>query len=105
VNFLRYSEAAWRWYGGNRYNYHNRLRLDEFEQLIRDAGLAIISEKPEIDRAALRVLESGFPLAARFAGKPREINATDKALVVAGWPAGAPLRPGAAAGRRAQAAV
>lgn len=84
VNFLRYSEREWRRYAGNRYGYHNRLRIDEFEQLIQDAGLAVACEKPEIDPAALRLLASGFKLDARFADKPNAVNATKNAVVVLG---------------------
>jgi SAM-dependent methyltransferase len=82
VNFLQYSEKRWRWYGGNRYNYHNRLRIDELETILADAGLAIIGAHPEIDRGAVRLLESGFALDRRFAGKPAAINATASAVMV-----------------------
>ena len=94
VNFLRYSEEEWRRFGGNRYNYHNRLRIDEFEAIVSDAGLAIVGEQPDVDRAALRLLETGFPLDARFAGKPPVVNATASAVVaMSPSPAGAPRMP------------
>ena len=106
INFLQYSERQWQWLAGSRYNYHNRLRLDEFKQIIRDAGLTIVSEKPEIDPAALRLLEAGFGLDQRFSRKPKEINATDKALVVAGRADGTRPRHGTPPrGARANAAV
>ena len=94
VNFLRYSEEEWRRFGGNQYNYHNRLRIDEFEALVSDAGLALVAEQPDVDRGALRLIESGFPLDARFAGKPPVVNATASAvLTMAPSMAGAPRMP------------
>ena len=82
VNFLRYSERQWRRYAGNRYNYHNRLRIDELESIVHGAGLEIVLQRAEVDPIAMRVLESGFKLDARFATKPREVNATQSAVIV-----------------------
>jgi SAM-dependent methyltransferase len=82
VNFLRYSERQWRRYAGNRYNYHNRLRIDELESIVHGAGLQIVLDRPEVDPIAMRLLESGFKLDARFAEKPKEVNATQSAVVV-----------------------
>jgi hypothetical protein len=84
VNFLRYSEDQWRRYAGNRYNYHNRLRIDELESIVAHTGLVIAGAQPEIDPAALQILEAGFALDARFAGKPMEVNATQTAMMVLG---------------------
>ena len=82
VNFLRYSERQWRRYAGNRYNYHNRLRIDELESIIRAAGLEIVLQRAEVDLAAMRVLEAGFKLDTRFAQKPKDVNATQSAVIV-----------------------
>jgi SAM-dependent methyltransferase len=82
VNFLRYSERQWRWYAGNRYNYHNRLRIDELESIVRAAGLEVVLQLAEVDPVAMRLLESGFKLDARFAEKSNEVNATQTAVVV-----------------------
>jgi SAM-dependent methyltransferase len=84
VNFLQYSDTRWRWYAGNRYNYHNRLRIDELETILADAGLSIVGAHAEIDHGAVRLLESGFALDRRFAGKPADINATQSAVMVLG---------------------
>ncbi|MGH7568142.1 MAG: methyltransferase domain-containing protein [Gemmatimonadales bacterium] len=84
VNFLRYSEREWRRYAGNRYGYHNRLRIDELERILQDAELAVDCEKREIDSVALRLLASGFKLDARFADKPNAVNATKNAVLVLG---------------------
>jgi SAM-dependent methyltransferase len=82
INFLRYSEDQWQRFAGNRYNYHNRLRIDELESLIADTGLVIGGEQPEIDPVARRILESGFALDPRFAGKPTDVNATESVVMV-----------------------
>ena len=82
INFLQYSDVAWGHYAGNVFNYHNRLRIDEFHRIVLQAGLVTASEEVEVDAAAVRLLEGGFPLDARFAGKPPEVNAAATALVM-----------------------
>lgn len=82
VNFLRYSERQWRRYAGNRYNYHNRLRIDELESIVHGAGLEIVLQRAEVDPVAMQALESGFRLDARFAEKSKEVNATQSAVIV-----------------------
>jgi hypothetical protein len=39
VNFLQFTEKEWLRFAGNRYMYHNRLRVDEFREVIEDSGL------------------------------------------------------------------
>ena len=82
INFLQYSERQWLRYAGNRYMYHNRLRIDEIQELIADTDLSIVLQECEVDQNAVRQIESGLKLAPRFAGKPKEVNATDTALLV-----------------------
>jgi hypothetical protein len=82
VNFLQYSERQWRRYADNRYNYHNRLRLDELESLVADVGLRVVAEHADVDARAVRLLESGFAVDARFAGKPVNVNATQSVVMV-----------------------
>jgi hypothetical protein len=86
VNFLRFSDEEWRMFAGNRYAYHNRLRIDDLESVVRDLGLEIVSENAEIDDAALRALEAGMALDRRFAAKPKDVNATTSALMVMARP-------------------
>jgi hypothetical protein len=86
VNFLQYSEREWMKYANNRYMYHNRLRIDEFERIVRNAGLKLIASKTEIDANAVRLIESGFKLDHRFADKTAEINATKNAWIIARKP-------------------
>ncbi len=42
-NFLRYSDRTWRLFN-NRLQYQNRLRLNEFRDIQRDAGWDMIAE-------------------------------------------------------------
>jgi hypothetical protein len=83
INFLQYSEEQWLRYSGNRYMYHNRARIDEFEEVMDKVGLRIIDRKLEIDQDAVRLIKSGFKLDKRFAGKSEEVNSTLNCLVVA----------------------
>jgi hypothetical protein len=83
INFLQYSEEQWSRYSGNRYMYHNRARIDEFEEIMDKVGLKIIDRKLEIDQDAVRLIKSGFKLDKRFAGKPEEVNSVLNVLVVA----------------------
>jgi ubiquinone/menaquinone biosynthesis C-methylase UbiE len=83
VNFLQFSEEQWRKYAGNRYMYHNRLRIDEFVEMLKAAGLEVISQKVKVDPEALRQLEAGLKLDRRFAGKRKEVNAASNALLIA----------------------
>ena len=83
INFLKYSEKQWLRYSGNRYMYHNRARIDEFEETVEKAGLKIIDKKLEIDQEAVRLIKSGLKLDKRFAGKPEEVNSVLNDLVVA----------------------
>jgi Methyltransferase domain len=83
INFLQYSEEQWHRYAGNRYMYHNRARVDEFEGIMEKAGLKIVGRKMETDQDAIRLIRSGFKLDKRFAGKTEEINAVLNDLVIA----------------------
>ena len=83
VNFLQFSEEQWRKYAGNRYMYHNRLRIDELVEMLKAAGLEVISQKVKVDPEAVRQLEAGLTLDRRFAGKRKEVNAASNALVIA----------------------
>jgi SAM-dependent methyltransferase len=85
VNFLQYDEAAWQRYAGNRYMYHNRLRADEFAELLRRGGLEVRALEVDVNERALAALREGrVRLAPRFAAKPPETNAASSAWVTAG---------------------
>ena len=84
VNFLQFTEAEWEAIAGNRYMYHNRLRVDELQQLFERSGLTVLQLDTKIDSAGIRALESGqLSLADRFRDKAIETNATASAWVTA----------------------
>lgn len=84
VNFLQFSEREWLRWGGNRYMYQNRLRVDDFLGLLRGRGLDAVAVEPSVDQAAVRLLTRGdLPLDERFRDKPAAVNATLGAWVVA----------------------
>jgi SAM-dependent methyltransferase len=83
VNFLQFDEAEWDRLAGNRYMYHNRLRFDEFHELIRGLDLNILSLEAQVDHRALEVMKSGFSLNSRFRTKDLNTNATQDAWLVA----------------------
>lgn len=85
VNFLQFSESQWARLAGNRFMYHNRLRVDEFRALVEAAGLEILQYDLQPDaRAEAELAGDRLRLDARFRGKPPEINATARAWLVAG---------------------
>ena len=83
VNFLRFSEGEWEGLAGNRYMFHNRLRLDEFQNLLTDLKLEILDLDSKVDEEAVDILEKGFPLNERFQSKDSSTNAAKDAWVVA----------------------
>ena len=83
INFLQFSEEEWARYAGNRYMYHNRLRIDEYVDLLRAAGLKVLWLGSRTDARALEELGSGFVVDRRFEAKSAETNATVYMQVVA----------------------
>lgn len=84
VNFLRYTEWEWLKFAGNRFAYHNRLRIDEFIALLERCGLGIEQQEIEVDAIAQKMLEeSRLPLDRRFRGKSPAVNATRNVWIVA----------------------
>ena len=83
VNFLQFSEREWRRLAGNRYMFHNRLRLDEFQNLLTELKLEILALDAKVDEAAVDVLRKGFPLNERFRDKDCRTNAATEAWLVA----------------------
>jgi SAM-dependent methyltransferase len=70
INFLKYSEKQWHYWSGNRFMFHNRLRIDDFYLLFREIGLEIIDKEEAMDVDALALLESGFVVDNRFSSFP-----------------------------------
>jgi SAM-dependent methyltransferase len=83
INFLQFNEEEWMKYAGNKYMYHNRMRVDDYEKLFEEIGIKIISNDKLIDKKALNELEKGFHLNERFTKKSNLINATKSAWVIA----------------------
>ncbi|WP_010254895.1 hypothetical protein [Treponema primitia] len=73
INFLQYSDKAWRKYAGNRYMYVNRLRHDDFLALFEKASHTIVAAEPVIDKMAQKLLEEeSLHLDQRFITKNKE---------------------------------
>lgn len=83
INFLQFSDSEWEQYAGNRYMYHNRLRVDDYAAIFAEAGLHILEQQVSLDERALAELQSGFPLHEQFTGKSPEANATTAVDIVA----------------------
>jgi len=83
IHFLRFSEQTWRHHAGNRFMYHNRMRVDDYGRLFGELGLLAEVLAPRIDPEAVRELREGFPLDPRFALNDPETNATTDAWLVA----------------------
>lgn len=74
INFLQYSDGAWKWYAGNRYMYMNRLRHDDFLKLFQTAGHHILKTQPSVDKRSQELLSrGGLQLDERFSVKPDQI--------------------------------
>lgn len=83
VNFLQYSDEEWDRYAGNRFQYHNRLRLDDYTELFAKSGLQMLRTEHTVDDRSLQEITSGFPIDDKFACKPPSINATQNAFILA----------------------
>ena len=83
VNFLQFSESEWSRLAGNRYMFHNRLRIDEFKELLLDLNLDILALDSKVDAEAVELVRGGFPLDERFRNKDWSTNAATDACLVA----------------------
>lgn len=83
INFLQFTDEEWERLAGNRYMYHNRLRVDDFADLFKSIGLKILFMAPGLDEKALAELKQGFPLHERFRNKDARTIATGGAWIVA----------------------
>jgi hypothetical protein len=85
LNFLKFSEEAWKRLAGNRYMYQNRMRKPEFETLFHETDLSILYQETETDPAALAVLDQ--PLFERFASYSEAELAVTALDIVGHFPA------------------
>ena len=84
VNFLQFTEEEWARLSGNRFMYHNRLRVDECKSLFA-ADVDVRTVEPVIDPRARELLQrNGLSLDRRFREKSVETNATSHAWIIAG---------------------
>jgi hypothetical protein len=83
VHFLRFSAREWNRLAGNRFMYQNRLRVDDLEQLFREAGFRVSVMEVDVSPEAVRELEHGFSIDPRFRGKSPQTLATAGAWFVA----------------------
>ncbi|HEX3743451.1 MAG TPA: class I SAM-dependent methyltransferase [Bryobacteraceae bacterium] len=81
VNFLRFSDGAFRLTYWNGLNYQNRLRHSEYVAMLRECGFEILRQDRNVDARALDALK-GMVLAPRF-GKftPEDLATTDSFLL------------------------
>jgi SAM-dependent methyltransferase len=83
VNFLQFSEQQWDRYAGNRYMYQNRLRVDEFSDLIEQSGVKALDLDVDLNRHSLSLLSEGsLKLDPRFRDKSPETNAASAAWLL-----------------------
>ena len=82
-NFLKYSDRSHNLIAGNRFNYHNRLRVNDFIEIFESSGYKIIKLEKNIDLAALSILDSRFKLNKRFVEYKKEDLATSDAIFLA----------------------
>jgi SAM-dependent methyltransferase len=83
INFLQFSENEWQFYAGNRFMYHNRMRVYEFVELFERLGLTILSIETQVDNRSMEQLRNGFPLEKRFQGNSEIANVTSGLDIVA----------------------
>jgi hypothetical protein len=82
IDFLRYSDAVWRYFCINPQDYTNRLRHPDYVKLLSDTGFELRHE----DRALSADVEANLPSAplwGRFAAMDRRDLATMWSLLVA----------------------
>jgi SAM-dependent methyltransferase len=82
VNFLKYSDALFRWTYINPINYQNRLRHPEYVELLGKAGFRLVREERKVDEASLRSLPH-MRIAERFRRFSYEDLATVDSLLLA----------------------
>lgn len=71
IDFLRYSQAEWSEIAGNRFAYHNRLRLPHYRGLFAEAGWTVVHEDYDVPADAPGVA-AAVPVHPDFAGLSEE---------------------------------
>ena len=82
VNFLQFSSTQWDCIAGNRFAYHNRLRVDDYLGLFARLDLKVLLNDSWVDQRALDVLRGEFPLDECFRGRQLTDLATYSSLFI-----------------------
>ena len=82
VNFLQFSDEDWQRYAGTSWSYHNRLREDDYRELLQRTRHEIVYWKTHVDDRSLECIKNGFPLAPQYHNRPPEVLSTDIVDVV-----------------------
>ncbi|MGA3156504.1 MAG: class I SAM-dependent methyltransferase [Steroidobacteraceae bacterium] len=72
INFLQFSQAEWDLLADNRFAYHNRLRLQDYRDIYREAGHQILDWTERRDQRSTELLRAGFVLDPAFEAHPRK---------------------------------
>ena len=74
INFLRFTDQAWKKYAGNRYMYMNRMRHDDFRTLFESSGCKILSESMDCNEQSRELLNKNkLRVNKKFDGKGIQI--------------------------------
>lgn len=90
VNFLKFSDAVFRWTTVNGLNYQNRLRHSQYIDMLRETGFQVVRETGDVDAGALAALRT-LAIAPRFRAFTAEDLATTKSYLLASRVPVAPL--------------
>ena len=82
IHFLKYSKRKWNVIAGNEFAYCNRLRADDYVDLVGQTELSLLSEKRTIDDRSLQELRAGFVPHKDFNGYSKQTLATTSYQVV-----------------------
>jgi len=83
INFLQYDQQEWDRLAGNQYAYHNRLRVDDFINILDNSNFRMVVVEPAVDEHALALLDQGFIIDRQFRGKKMETLAVKDVWIVA----------------------
>jgi len=83
VNFLQFSVDEWEKIAGNRFMYMNRLRSDDFHDLLNEMKHKILISESRIDFSALELLQNGgLKLDQVFLSKSKKVVATTGSWII-----------------------
>ena len=66
INFLQFSSEQWRKIDNDRFGYQNRLRVDDYASIYKEARQRVVQWIEIVDPAALESVRNGFPLAPEY---------------------------------------